>query len=89
MTTPTIAMQPVDSSQIAEIGHDPKTNTLAIRFRSKKTAPGSLYHYDNVDAEAFQAFAGAESIGSHFYKHIKPHPDRFPYKKVDEAGATP
>ena len=32
--TKTIDMQTVDSSQIHSIGHDPETNTLAIRFRA-------------------------------------------------------
>lgn len=41
---PTIAMSPVKSSQIHSIGHDPATNTMAIRalrpprqYRSSKT----------------------------------------------------
>lgn len=80
---PTIPMQPVKSSQIAAIGHHPDTNTLAIQFAPKKDgSPGSIYHYSNFDAEAFAAFKGAESIGSHFGKHIKPHDKKYPYAKV-------
>lgn len=30
------------------------------------------------------AFKGAESIGSYFYKHIKPFADKFPYTRVGE-----
>ncbi|MDE3023689.1 MAG: KTSC domain-containing protein [Pseudomonadota bacterium] len=81
---PNIAMDAVSSSQIAAIGHDSKTKTLAIRFTSK-SGTGSLYHYANFDDEAFAAFKGAESIGSHFYKHIKPFPDKYPYTKVDSG----
>lgn len=78
---PVIAMHPVDSSQIHAIGHDPATNTLAIQFKSKNGA-GSVYHYKNFDAKTFADFKGAESIGSHFGKHIKPHAAKHPYTKV-------
>ncbi|MBO4119879.1 KTSC domain-containing protein [Cupriavidus gilardii] len=87
MTT-TIAMDAVDSSQIHSIGHDPASSTLAIRFKSKDGAPTSLYHYRNVSADDFAAFRDAESIGSHFYKHIKPFADKYPYVKVESAPAA-
>lgn len=76
-----IAMQPVTSSQIAAIGHHPETNTMAIQFPSK-TGSGSLYHYDNVTPEQFEAFKSAPSVGSHFIKQIKPHVDKHPYRKI-------
>ncbi|NOV25924.1 KTSC domain-containing protein [Cupriavidus necator] len=82
-TTPSIAMQPVDSSQIHSIGHDAETGRLAIRFKNKAGEATSLYHYSNVTAEEFAAFSGAESIGSHFYKHIKPFSEKYPYAKVE------
>ncbi len=81
--TPHIELTPVESSQIAAIGHDPATNTLAIQFKGKGDRPGSIYHYDNVTAQLFEAFKGAESIGSHFYKHIKPFADKFPYRRIN------
>lgn len=82
MTTATaITMTAVESSQIAAIGHDAATNTLAIQFASK-IGPGSVYHYRNFTADLFAAFAGAESIGSHFGKHIKPFGDKFPFVKI-------
>lgn len=83
MTTQ-IAMDSVESSQIAGIGYDAASQTLAIQFKAKGAAPGSLYHYANVSAEDFAAFRDAESIGSHFYREIKPHKEKFPYRKVDE-----
>lgn len=63
---PTIAMSAVKSSQVAEIGHDPATNTLAVRF-----SRGGLYHYPGISAEQFTALQQAESIGAHLGKHIK------------------
>jgi len=71
----------VQSSQIKEIGHEAATNTLAIRFNGKGDQPGSLYHYAGVDAEAFQNFKSADSIGSYFGKNIK---GNFAYTKVPE-----
>ncbi|MBR8248654.1 KTSC domain-containing protein [Burkholderia cenocepacia] len=88
-TAPHIPVQEVESSQIHAIGHDPVTNTLAIRFKNRASdAPTSLYHYANFTAEDFAAFRDAESIGSHFRKHIKPYDKKHPYTKVEDAPAA-
>lgn len=84
-TTPTIAMTPIESSQIEAYGYDHETSTLAVRFKGKGK-PGGLYHYRNVGATDWQAFQDAESKGSHFIRNIKPHPDRYPYQRVDEPA---
>lgn len=83
MPNSSITMCPCESSQIAEIGHDPVTNTLAVRFKTKK-GDGSVYHYQNVDAEMFDRFQHAESIGRFFGAEIKPHVDRFPFAKIEQ-----
>ena len=80
-----IPLTPVTSSQIEAIGHDPESNTLAVRFKGKGERPGTLYHYQNFDSEAFEAFNAAESKGSHFIRNIKPATDRHPYSRIDEA----
>ncbi len=85
----TITMQPVDSSQLVAIGHDPETNTLAIRFFSgwgEKKRIGSLYHYQNFTAEDFAAFRDAESKGKHFGANIKPFAEKYPYTKIEDAA---
>lgn len=79
-----IEMTPVKSSQIAAIGHDPETNTLAIQFPAK-AGSGSIYHYSNFTAEDFAAFSAAESKGAHFGKHIKPLAEKFPFVKIQAA----
>ena len=66
---PDISLTEVKSSQVKSIGHDPATNTLAVQFTR---GAGSIYHYPDVSAEQAKAFIEAESIGSHFGKHIKP-----------------
>lgn len=78
-----IPMTAVDSSQIAEIGHDPLSNTLAIRFKSWNGKASNLYHYENFTAEDFAAFRDAESIGRHFAEHIKPHVTKYPFKRIE------
>lgn len=76
----TITMDSVESSQIHSIGHDAETQTLAIQFKSGTRA---IYHYANVTAEEFAAFRDAESVGSHFYKNIKPFPEKYPYTRIE------
>lgn len=72
----TIQTKPVTSSQIKEIGWDEASETVAILFHS-----GGLYHYRGFTKEKWMAFATAESIGSHFYKHIKRDTLTHPYQK--------
>ncbi|QHE11891.1 KTSC domain-containing protein [Burkholderia glumae] len=75
----TIDTHPVSSSQVHSIGYDAETETLAVRFKDCKTgAPTSLYHYANFTQANHDALRTADSIGSHLYRHIKPHPERFP-----------
>jgi hypothetical protein len=76
----TITMKEVKSSQIEAIGYDDATSTLAIRFKG-----GSVYNYSNVPASVFEELSAAESVGSFFGKHIKPHVDLYPFKKQPKA----
>lgn len=80
-----IPMQPVVSSQLDSVGHDPATNTLAVRFKAK-AGPGSLYVYDNVTAEQFATAQGAESFNSWFIANVKKKADEHPYRKVAETA---
>lgn len=83
-TTPVIAMDQIESSQLHAIGYDSESQTLAIRFKDRQTgAPTSLYHYFQFTPEDFDAFRNAESFGSHFGKHIKPFADKYPYKRIE------
>ncbi len=82
---PQIALQPVESNQVGAIGYDQDTKTLAVQFRRGALA---IYHYANVEPETFEAFRGAESIGTYFGKHIKALPfEKFPAEPV--AAAVP
>jgi hypothetical protein len=81
-----IPLTPVASSQLAAIGHDPATKTLAIQFL-QKGQPGNVYHYTNFTVAEFSAFASAESAGSHFGKHIKPHAAKHPFTNMGVPAA--
>jgi hypothetical protein len=85
MNTPIrIPLIDVESRQIAAIGHDAATQTLAVRFKNWKGENTSLYHYDNVTADDYAALQAAESKGGHFNKVIKADPVRWPYRKVED-----
>lgn len=61
-------MEKVNSSNVSEIGYNPETKVLSVRF-----SKGGLYHYSNVAPEKYEALRKADSIGSHLHQHIKPH----------------
>ena len=82
---PTIALTPVESSQLEAIGYDADSQTLAIRFHGKGGKPGGLYHYANFSETDQAALRDAESKGSHFIRNIKPHADRYPCYRVIET----
>lgn len=79
---PAIALQPVESNQVGAIGYDPDTKTLAVQF---KRGARAIYHYPGVEPETFEAFKGAESIGTYFGQHLK----ALPFEKFapDEVAA--
>lgn len=83
-TTSAITMDEVESSQIFAIGYHAETSTLAIRFKTKDGEPAALYHYEQVTPEDFKAFRDAASIGSYFYRHIKPYDVKYPYVCIEK-----
>lgn len=66
-----IPMEPVQSSQIATVGYSPEHQMLALTFTR---GPGHTYHHPGFTPTDYAAFRGAESLGSHFIKHIKNRP---------------
>ena len=71
---PFIAMDSVESNQVAKIGYDAETKTLAVTFTR---GTGAVYHYPNVEQATYDQFMAAESIGKFFGTHIKD----LPFKK--------
>lgn len=79
-----IELTPVNSRQIAAVGHDAPTETLAIQFHGKGDKPGSIYHYSPVPAGMYQGLISAESVGKFFGAHIKGK-DGIKYQRVEPA----
>lgn len=59
-------MTPVSSSNIAAIGYDADTKTLAVQFNN-----GRLYRYTGVPNGEYQNLLNASSVGSYFAANIK------------------
>lgn len=59
-------LEPVDSSFISAIGHDPETDTLHVQMTNGKT-----YTYAGVDRQQHAELLKAKSIGQHFGRHIR------------------
>lgn len=75
-----IPMAPVTSNQVATVGYDAATRTLALTFTR---GAGAVYHYPDVDAKVHQDMLAAESIGKFFGKYIKPLPfKKYPASKT-------
>jgi len=59
---------PVQSSNIASIGHDADRNVLEVEFKDS----GRIYEYGNVNVDEAAALLRAKSVGSHFANIIRP-----------------
>ena len=59
-------MIPVESSAIRKIGYDPATQRLFVEFPS-----GSVWAYNEVSVDDFNALRSAESVGKHFGQHVR------------------
>lgn len=82
-----ITRQPVKSSQLVSVGHEPTENLMDVEFHPRKgEKTGAVYRYSNFTADDFKAFMEAESQGSHFLKQIKTQPNKHPFVKLPEAA---
>ena len=80
-----IPMTPVQSNQVAAVGYDAATQTLAVTF---SRGPGNIYHYPNVPPDLHTQFMEAESKGSFFGQHIKALPfEKFQAPEKESAEA--
>ena len=70
--------KPVDSSNIAAVGWDPRTMILEVEFHH-----GGVYHYLEVPKSEYGDFIHADSIGKYFHKHIRP---TYSYRKAEEEA---
>lgn len=84
VSTDRIPLGRVESSQIARIGYDADSKTLAIQFKSRG-GDGSIYHYGGVSQDLHDRFVKAPSIGTFFGQNIKNNPS-IPYVKMPTMG---
>lgn len=75
-----IPLTPVQSNQVAAVGYDAASKTLAVTFAR---GPGHVYQYPNVEPKTHSDFMEADSKGTFFGKHIK----ALPFKKFATAPA--
>lgn len=68
----------VESSNIAEIRHDPENNLLQIRFLSE-----AVYEYENVPEDMYEEMLMAPSKGKWFWRNMREFPDDFPYTRIE------
>jgi len=61
----------VQSSNIEAIGYAEESHTLAVQFKGRKGAAGSLYEYANVPVGVWHDFLQAVSKGSFFAANVK------------------
>lgn len=66
---PNPTMTPVQSSNVAEVGHD--GTALYVRFRGKRGAPGPLYRYDGCPAEHHEGLLKTDSPGRYVLDRIR------------------
>jgi len=76
-----IRLVPVKSSNIAAVGYDEGTSTLAVQFTGAQSglAEGRVYHYSDVPRSAFDALRNADSVGKHFAHNIR---SKYKHKQV-------
>lgn len=80
---PQIKLSPVDSSQVAGVGYDSESKTLAVQFKYGLKA---IYHYHEVEPQTYADFMADESKGVFFKEHIKPLPfEKFPAEPEPKA----
>ena len=58
-----IVIEVTNSSAINRVGYESEDETMFVQFRSGDT----VYQYDDIDADSFQSFITAPSIGRAFH----------------------
>lgn len=71
-----IEMTPVKSSSISEVGYDPESRTLHVRFKT-----GASYEHKDVPLEKYASFTGAASAGKFYNTKIR---DAHPVVKLKD-----
>ena len=71
-----VEMQPVQSSDVLEVGWDEAAQELLVRFKDKNGNPGSLYAYPSAGQGAYQDLLEATSPGQYVARWLRSQPHR-------------
>ena len=74
-----VEMKPVVSSNVEAVGYDSYACELHVRFKGNK----ATYVYPGVLRSDYNALMAAQSIGSHFIKHVKNVVDKSLVRKIE------
>ncbi|MGG6309842.1 KTSC domain-containing protein [Paenibacillus macerans] len=69
---------PVQSSNVAAVGHDGSKQILFIQFKGN----AKVYEHHGVSADVFKQLQTAESVGSFYARNIK---GKYPNQPPQEA----
>ena len=70
-------LEPVKSSNILKMGHDPSTDSAYVEFRN-----GGVWRYRNVSRAIYDEWKKSGSVGSYHAMFIKKNPDAHPAEKL-------
>ncbi len=73
-------LQPIESTMLSGMHHDPQTQTLTVQYRGKDGAPGPIWQHDGVGAEKAHSLQNSASPGRYFNDKIR---DVHPGRKLD------
>lgn len=77
-----VVMKPVVSSVATEVGYDPETEQLHVRYAPTLRNPaGNLVVYGDMDAETANDILTAPSIGSALHEMVR---GKFPFKNLSK-----
>jgi hypothetical protein len=68
-------MQPVSSSNVAELGYDAENQIVYIRYLN-----GNLYMYKGVPQNEYDGLINSPSVGSYLHRNLK---GIFPYERIE------
>ena len=74
---PPITLIRVKSDQLACLGYDPATMTMAAQYRPQSGNAAHVYHYPGILPQAYEAARSPEMTGTQFRALIK----GLPFKK--------
>jgi hypothetical protein len=71
LKTITMVRNPVNSSNIKNIGYEGDSKILEIEFHGRGAKKGPIWRYFPITLETYKELLSAESVGFYFHHHIK------------------